>query len=64
MFSLLEPAEVLRLSPDAVTPIWLTKKHYTKIDRDEELASRISELASDVSVDQIETPKFILNYFQ
>jgi hypothetical protein len=64
MFSQYEPNEVLRLSPDAATPLWLTKKLYTKIDRDEELARRISELASDVIVDQIETPKFILNYFQ
>ena len=28
MFNLIEPDEVMRLSPDAFTPLWLTKKIY------------------------------------
>ena len=39
LFNKIQPSETLRISDEAVTPLWLTKKLYTKlVIEDEECA--------------------------
>ena len=63
MFNKIDLNETLRISDKAVTPMWLTKKMYTKVDLAQERKKRKQELKDEAEIIIHDVPDVIWHYF-